>query len=166
MRFKNVLMCKLGSALVSFVGSALRIYIGYFRINRSSASGWSAGGVAGDGHVEVVFLAEGGDGGHHGGGVVAVDGFLAGPAVDEQEGLGVVERLVILVAQVALLGADGGDGAAGGHLLGELQCVAVNAGILYVYCYRHLFLFVVSTASGQQDRRQKGYQNVFHFSSF
>lgn len=57
-----------------------------------------SGGVALHGHVEVVLLAEGGDGGHHRGGVVAVDGFLALPTVDEQDGLGVVERLVILVA--------------------------------------------------------------------
>ena len=74
---------------------------------------WHIGaGVTLYGHMEIILFPKRRDGGHHWRRVMGIDGFLAGPAIDEEDGLRIVQRLVILIAEVSFFGPDGIDGAA------------------------------------------------------
>src|SRR5699024_8669425 len=80
-------------------------------------------------HVQVVLVPPGGDLPHHGGGVVDVQRFLAGPAVDQKDRLRVVHGEKVFVAEVAGFGPDTGHRAAGDHLLGKAPGAAVLSGV-------------------------------------
>ena len=79
--------------------------------------------------MKVVLFAKLGDGVHHGRGMMLVDGLLIGPAIDEQDYLRLVQRLVVLIPQIAFLGSDGIDRAAGNHLFSELPGITVRASV-------------------------------------
>ena len=103
-------------------------------------------------HVEIILFPERRDGVHHRRGVMGIDGFLAGPAVNQQDGLRIIQRLVILIAEVPFLGPDGIDGAARDHFLGELAGVSIGTGVAEIHCDRHIVdLFIVAAACKKQE---------------
>ena len=76
-----------------------------------------------------------------------VDGLLISPTVDEQDGLRIVQRLVILIPQISLLGSDSINCTAGNHLLSELSGIAIGASVPQIDCDRHtLFLFFLTAS--------------------
>ena len=107
-------------------------------------------------HVEIILFPKRRDGGHHRRGVMGVDGFLAGPTVDEEDGLRIVQRLVILIPQVAFLSTDSIDSAAGNQFLGELAGVSVCARVAKIDCDSHIVVFFIVAAACQKQEGHKG----------
>ena len=101
--------------------------------------------------MKVILFPKRSDGGHHLRGVMGVDRFLAGPAVDKQDGLRIVQRLVILIAKVSFFGSDSIDGAAGNHFLGKLAGVSVHTRVAEIHCDSHaVFLLIVVATRKKQ----------------
>lgn len=89
------------------------------------------------GHVQVMLVAKRRDGLHHHRGMVSVNGLLVLPAVDEQNRLWIVERLVVFVPQISLLGTDLLDRATGGHFACKRKSAAVSARVPQIHRYCH-----------------------------
>ena len=74
--------------------------------------------------------------------MVNINRFLVLPAVDQQNGFRIVQRLVVLIPQVPGFRPDRGHGAAAGHFFSKLPGIAVFACISQVHCNgHHLSLF-------------------------
>lgn len=83
--------------------------------------------------MQRVLLPQRRDRPHHRGGVAGVDGRRILPAVDQQDGLRVVQRQEVFLSEAAPLRPDGGDGPAVGHLPDEFPGAAVHAGAAKIH---------------------------------
>lgn len=125
--------------------SVFLVFKAYFRMNLSSEGRCGiVGRITFHVHVKVILVPKRGQLTHHGRCMVHVQGFLAGPGVDEEDGLRIVEGLEVTVLQVALFGADGGSDAARFHLFRELLRVSVFTGVVKVDGNAHKSIEVLS----------------------
>ena len=78
-------------------------------------------------HVQVVLLPKPCDRLYHGGGMMGVNGSLVCPAVNQENGFRILERLIVLLPQVPLLRADRLYRSALLHLAGKGTCCSIGS---------------------------------------
>ena len=102
--------------------------------------------------MEIVLFAKLSNGVHHGRGMMFVDSLLIGPAINEQNGFRIIQRLVILIPQITFLSSDGINSATGNHLLSELPGIPVCTSVSQIDCYRHTLFLFISAASRKKKK--------------